>query len=91
MTIETDIPGDASGLISLGSWLGSAPGDAVSGAGMPSPCEVGSEWQGATAEYEGLTVSGTTTGSPPKTWAMSMHCSAALSGGVEDPGGCGLA
>ncbi len=33
MTIETDIPGDASGLISLGSWLSAAPGDAVSGAG----------------------------------------------------------
>ena len=90
MTIETDIPGDASGLISLGSWL----------RGMLCRVRVclrhvrsliGSEWQGATAEYEGLTVSGTTTGSPPKTWAMSMHCSAALSGGVEDPGGCGLA
>lgn len=53
MTIETDISGDASGLISLGSWLSAAPGDAVSGAGDTfayARSLIGSEWQGTTAD-----------------------------------------
>lgn len=33
MTIETDISGDASGLISLGSWLSAAPGGRRVGCG----------------------------------------------------------
>ena len=34
MTIETDIPGDAAGIMSLGSWLTANSGGAVTGAGV---------------------------------------------------------
>ncbi|WP_154650318.1 hypothetical protein [Actinomyces massiliensis] len=53
MTIETDIPGDAAGIMSLGSWLTANPGGAVTGAGdafADAKSLIGSEWEGATAD-----------------------------------------